>query len=295
MLGRTEACVYFSPMPRTRIAPTPSGFLHAGNAINFLITAEVARELGASIRLRIDDLDAERMRPQYVDDIFASLRWLGIAWSEGPRDRMEHERMHSQLLRLARYEECLHVLKEQGDLYACSCSRAGQKRSACDCRKRERPFNAPEAAWRLRMPADALVRVEPIHGEAQWLSPARLMSDPVLRQRAELGGRPAYQIASVCDDADQGITHIVRGDDLLASTACQLYLAERLGLDAFRRVRFLHHPLVTDSTGAKLSKSEGAASLKAMRESGHAPDDLRGQALRLLDGLRAGTAQSSVP
>ena len=100
-------------MPLTRIAPTPSGYLHAGNAINFLITAEVARAVGAGIRLRIDDLDAERMRPPYVDDIFASLRWLGIAWSEGPRDRMEHERMYSQLSRLARYEECLHVLKEQ--------------------------------------------------------------------------------------------------------------------------------------------------------------------------------------
>lgn len=282
-------------MPLTRIAPTPSGYLHAGNAINFLITAEVARAVGAGIRLRIDDLDAERMRPPYVDDIFASLRWLGIAWSEGPRDRMEHERMHSQLSRLARYEECLHVLKEQGDLYACSCSRAGQKRSACDCRKRERPFNAPNVAWRLHLPSDAVVRVEPIHGEAQWLSPSRLMSDPVLRQRAEHGSRPAYQLASVCDDADQGVTHIVRGEDLLASTACQLYLAERLGLEAFRRVRFLHHPLVTDATGAKLSKSEGAASLKAMRESGQWPDALREQALRLLDGMRAGTAQSSVP
>jgi len=286
---------YISPMPLTRIAPTPSGYLHAGNAINFLITAEVAREAGAAIRLRIDDLDAERMRPAYVDDIFASLRWLGIRWSEGPRDRMEHERMHSQMLRLARYEECLHVLKEQGDLYACICSRADQKRSGCDCRKRELPLTSPNASWRLRIPSDAVVRMESIHGGPQWLSPARLINEPVLRQRAELGGRPSYQIASLCDDADHGITHIVRGEDLLASTACQLHLAERLGLEVFQRVRFLHHPLIADSTGAKLSKSEGAASLKAMREGGQSPDALRDQAMLLLDSLRTGTAQSSVP
>lgn len=282
-------------MPITRLAPTPSGYLHAGNAINFLITEEVARGIGASIRLRIDDLDAERVRPAYVDDIFASLRWLGIAWGEGPRDRIGHERMHSQLFRLARYEECLHVLKEQGDLYACICSRSGQKRSECECRKRDLPFTASNVSWRLRVPSDALVRMETIDGVALWLSPSRLMSDPVMRQRAELGGRPAYQIASLCDDADHGVTHVVRGNDLLASTACQLYLAERLGLESFRRVRFLHHPLITDAVGAKLSKSEGAASLKVMREQGQSPDALREQALKLLGDIRTGKAQSSVP
>ncbi|MFN3875061.1 MAG: glutamate--tRNA ligase family protein, partial [Flavobacteriales bacterium] len=266
-----------------------------GNAVSFLLTSEVARMLGARIRLRIDDLDAERARAACVDDIFASLRWLGIAWQEGPADRQSHERDHSQAHRMPRYLHHLHVLKEQGDLYACACSRSAARRRPCDCRGKGLPFDAPNVAWRLRVPADALVRMEGIFHHARWLSPAELLPDPVLRQRAEAGGRPAYQIASLIDDADHGITHIVRGEDLLPSTACQLYLADRLCLAAFQRVRFLHHPLITDEQGRKLSKSEGAASLKAMRAAGVGPDALRRRAGELLLALREGAPQSSSP
>lgn len=279
--------------PWTRIAPTPSGYLHAGNAVNFLLTAAVAERVGARMRLRIDDLDAERMRSVYVDDIFTSLRWLGIAWQEGPRDRHDHERRCSQLLRLPRYQEALDLLKEQGDLYACTCSRAELKRGACACRTKAIGFNAPEAAWRLRLPADGLVRLVPLFGTERWLSPAMHLPDPVVRQRGELGGRPAYQIASLLDDVDHGITHIVRGMDLLPSTLCQLHLAERLGLESFLRVRFVHHPLLTDARGAKLSKSDGAQALKVMREAGHSPDALRAEAQRMLQELEAD--QSSMP
>lgn len=282
-------------VPRTRIAPTPSGLLHAGNAVGFLITDAVARMLGARIRLRIDDLDAGRVRPAYVDDIFASLRWLGIAWHEGPADRAEHERGFSQAQRIPRYLERLQLLREQGDLYACACSRAEARRRPCECRAKGLPFDAPHAAWRLRVPADAQVCMEGLLHEARWLRPAELLPDPVLRQRADAGGRPAYQIASLVDDAEQGTTHIVRGDDLLPSTACQLYLAERLGMAAFQRVRFLHHPLLTDEHGRKLSKSEGAASLKAMRNAGIGPEALRRQAQDLLLALRGGATQSSIP
>ncbi len=109
------------------------------------------------------------------------------------------------------------------------------------------------------------------------------MRDPVLRQR---NGRPAYQIASLADDVDFGIDLIVRGADLLPSTACQLLLAELLGLTAFTRTRFIHHPLITALDGTKLSKSDGASSLKAMREAGIAPDALHAQADALFDHLR---------
>lgn len=272
-------------MHRTRIAPTPSGFLHAGNAVSFLITAELARRQQARLRLRIDDLDAERKRPAYVEDIFDSLRWLGIAWDDGPRDAVEQERSHAQLQRVGAYLERVQLLKEQGDLYACTCSRAILARGACACRSAGIPFALHNAAWRLHLPHDAWVRMHEWDGAARLLRPAALMPDPVIRQRAELGGRPAYQIASLSDDIDHGTTFIVRGEDLLPSTACQLYLAERLGLEAFSRIRFVHHPLLRAPDGAKLSKSAGAASLKAMRERGEGPEGLQKAAGAMLNGL----------
>lgn len=272
-------------MHRTRIAPTPSGFLHAGNAASFLITDELARRQQARLRLRIDDLDAERKRPAYVEDIFDSLRWLGIAWHDGPRDAAEQERGYAQVLRMRSYLAHVQLLKEQGDLYACTCSRAAMASGACNCRSAGIPFALPGAAWRLHLPPDAWVRMRAWGGSVRLLRPAEGMPDPVIRQRAELGGRPSYQIASLCDDIDHGITFIVRGEDLLPSTACQLYLAERLGLEAFSRIRFVHHPLLRAPDGAKLSKSAGADSLKAMRERGEGPEGLRQAALAMLDGL----------
>ena len=150
---------------KTRIAPTPSGFLHAGNGMAFLLTARLAHSVGASLRLRIDDLDAERSRPAFIDDLFECLRWLGIEWDEGPRDRHDHERNWSQLGRLRRYQEALDLLKEQGDLYACACTRKTlsifQLRGArrCECRSKQVPFCAAEAVWRLHIPGDAVVRL----------------------------------------------------------------------------------------------------------------------------------------
>jgi glutamyl/glutaminyl-tRNA synthetase len=271
---------------KTRIAPTPSSFLHAGNGMAFLLTARLAHSVGASLRLRIDDLDAERVRPAFIDDLFECMRWLGIEWDEGPRDRHDHERNWSQLGRLQRYQEALDLLKEQGDLYACTCTRKtlsilqrpGARR--CECRSKQVPFSANEAVWRLHIPGDAVVRMEQVRGDAVFLQPGELMSDPVLRQRTsfEGGARPAYQIASLVDDMEHGITHIVRGEDLLPSTACQLYMADRLGLEPFKQVRFLHHGLVTDADGQKLSKSEGAKALRTMRAAGKTADALRVQA-----------------
>jgi glutamyl-tRNA synthetase len=277
----------------TRIAPTPSGLLHAGNAVAFLLTAELALRQKAVLRLRIDDLDTERMRPEYLDEIFDALHDLDIEWQEGPKKRLEHQRSWSQHLRLGRYQGLLDLLKEQGDLYACACTRTELKHRPCGCRSKQLPFDAPESAWRLRIPEDAWVRMRGLHGEPQRLRVAERMSDPVLRQRPSLGGRPAYQIASLADDTDHGTTLIVRGMDLLPSTACQLYLAERLGLAGFQQVRFVHHPLVTDAQGRKLSKSDGADSLKARRARGESAEGLRTMACSMLDQL--GNGDQSTP
>ncbi|MBK8499656.1 MAG: tRNA glutamyl-Q synthetase [Flavobacteriales bacterium] len=279
---------------RTRNAPTPSGYLHTGNGVAFALTALLARMHRASLRLRIDDLDAERARSSYVQDIFDSLAWLGISWTEGPRDPTDQERSFSQLKRLDRYAEAIAVLKEQGDLYACRCSRSRlrdmvkQGRRDCECRGKHIDFNDPNATWRLHMASDASVRMHALHGASSQFHPATLMTDPVIRQRQHDGGRPAYQIASLIDDVDFGTTFIVRGEDLLPSTACQLYLAERLGLHAFKDVRFIHHPLVTDAQGRKLSKSEGAEALKSMRERGSGRASLLRQAEEMLAAIVRG-------
>jgi len=283
---------------RTRIAPTPSGYLHAGNGVAFLLTYRLAGQYKASLRLRIDDLDAERGRLTYVEDIFDSLRWLGIDWDQGPHNANEQEREHSQAKRTVRYQENIDILKEQGDLYACTCSRSALRELArrgmknCDCRAKQRSFKETEATWRLHIPADAMVRMDELFGNTRMLVPADLMTDPVIRQRIseEGAGRPAYQIASLMDDVDQGSTMIVRGEDLLSSTACQLYLADRLGLEAFKRIRFVHHPLITDAHGQKLSKSEGAEALRTMRANGTTPAELHASAERMLAGLRHGDA-----
>lgn len=259
---------------RTRIAPTPSGLLHVGNAWSFTLAWLAARASGGTVRLRIDDLDADRARDEYLDDIFASLRWLGIDWDAGPRDAAEFRAAHSQRLRLDRYDAALAALTARGRAYACACSRAEARRAARargltvysgTCRERGLA-TAPGAlagdrVLRFRMPPDP-VSARDEAGGAFALHPARDMGDFVLRRR---GGDPAYQLASVLDDLAHGVDFVVRGLDLMPSTGAQLALARALDLPEFARVRFWHHELVRDDAGGKLSKSQGAESLAALR------------------------------
>jgi glutamyl/glutaminyl-tRNA synthetase len=106
---------------RTRLAPTPSGFLHLGNILSFAITAALAEKTGAKILLRIDDLDRERVNKLYVQDIFDTLNFLEIPWDEGPRDAKEFEQTHSQMQRMAMYREALRQLADEGKVFACTC------------------------------------------------------------------------------------------------------------------------------------------------------------------------------
>jgi glutamyl-tRNA synthetase len=185
-------------------------------------------------------------------------------------------------------------LRRLGALYACSCSRVEFQRStgqgvhACSCRDRGLDFDAPGVAWRLRLIEGDLVRIPGLFGREGVVDLFARMGDPVVRQR---DGMPAYQVASLADDVDFGITFIVRGEDLLPSTACQLVIAGLLQLGSFANVRFVHHPLITDHIGRKLSKSEGAFSLKAMREAGSGPDALWHEADSLLERLLIGAEE----
>lgn len=250
------------PESRFRLAPTPSGFLHVGNAVNFTLNWLAARlHPGARVLLRIDDLDAERKRPEYVQDIFDTLNWLGLDWDEGPRDPDDFEKNWSQHLRLPRYFKALEELRAGGHLFACAKSRRElepfQGKYPPEFRDQGLSLDDPDVAWRIRTPEGFP------------------LPDFIVRRR---DGIPAYQLASVSDDLYFGITHVVRGADLQDSTMAQLFLAECLNRPDFARVQFLHHPLLTDEAGEKLSKSAGASALRQWRVEGRSPEGVFKQA-----------------
>ncbi|MCX5875025.1 MAG: glutamate--tRNA ligase family protein [Deltaproteobacteria bacterium] len=255
-------------MIRSRIAPTPSGLLHLGNAVNFVLTWLMVRKAGGTLRLRIDDADCLRTKPEFLEDIFLQLDWLGITWDEGPTGPDDFRRCFSQQLRLERYREFLAELRRLGHLYPCGCSRRMIRSLAPEgvypgfCRERS---VGSEASWagqaqRVRVPQGSVLRVE-----GQEVALCKAMGDFVLWRKEDL---PAYQLVSLVDDLDDRINLIVRGQDLLPSTAAQLFLAGLHGDDFFAAGVFRHHPLVWGEDGRKLSKSDGSLSLAALRERG---------------------------
>ncbi len=274
---------------RTRLAPTPSGHLHAGNALDFLITSRLAQERGAKVLLRIDDLDSDRVRAEYVEDIFRSLEWLGIHWDEGPSGPDELQAKWSQHFRASEYLVLADRLRKKGMLYACSCSRTtpgaldAEAHYSGLCRTKGNELDDPDNAWRLNVQHAPLMKVPALLGADREVDLAMALGDPVVKQR---NGRAAYQLASLWDDHHFGITFIVRGMDLLPSTALQLHCAELLGMHFFNSVRFVHHSLLIDEEGHKLSKSAGSRSLKAMREAGRDASELHRQADRVLESLQ---------
>lgn len=273
-------------MKKTRIAPTPSGYLHAGNAFNFLVIDHLAKATGSRLLLRIDDLDAERTRPEYVDDIFHSLEWLGIRVDEGPSGPADFDANWSQQLRTGRYLALAEELRSADVLYPCTCSRPLFERAARadhSCRGSMENVGIDGAPWRLRIPIPCPVSLKELDGAMSTLDLTSMMPDPVILQRGT--GRAAYQIASLCDDLDMGISFIVRGADLLPSSACQSHLAFLLKRDAFATIGFHHHPLALGADGLKLAKSAGSASLKAMREGGLSPDAIIARATAYAEAL----------
>lgn len=243
---------------RSRIAPTPSGFLHIGNALNFALTWLEVRKAGGSLRLRIDDLDFQRSRPEFIEDVFDTLRWMRLDWDLGPRDPEEHQLHFSQHLRRSRYLEVLLHLLSRGSAYVCDCSRQGLKTIPCRCNERNLPFDPSSSAVRVR------------GGEGRVA-----LGDFVLWRRE---GIPAYQLVSLVDDLDFGIDLIVRGEDLRPSTEAQLFLASRLGsrfeAERFCRVRVVYHHLITGPSGEKYSKSNRSTSLRELFQRDGPPDAL---------------------
>ncbi len=257
---------------KTRLAPTPSGFLHLGNVLSFAVTASLAKKTGAKILLRIDDLDQARVNKFYVQDIFVTLNFLEIPWDEGPRSAKEFEDSYSQLHRMAMYREALRQLADDGKVFACTCSRRQlSKAEPCTCFNRQIPLTTENASWRLITGESPELVIKNFGGKIiQTVLPAE-MHDFIVKKK---DGFPAYQLTSVIDDLFYDVDFIVRGEDLLPSTVAQHLLASTLGKDNFANITFYHHPLLMEAPGKKLSKSAGATSVKYLRESGKSPADI---------------------
>ncbi len=251
---------------RSRIAPTPSGYLHRGNLFNFLLTALITRSNGGELRLRIDDMDVQRARPQYLHDIFDTLNWLEIPWQQGPKNVVEHTQFFTQSTRMQLYDSFLLQLIEQAEVYACTCSRRelseeGHAVYPGTCRLKQIPLNTPQAAWRIHVPKDTIIRwLDNALGEVEMNLP-QLMGDFIIRRK---DGLPAYQVVSLVDDLLYEINFIVRGVDLQQSTAAQLWLSQVVKNRDFIRTGFYHHPLLMHAHGEKLSKSAAAINSKPL-------------------------------
>jgi len=254
---------------KTRIAPTPSGFLHLGNVLSFVRTVGMGRDRGAKVLLRIDDMDRDRVETEYVQDIFDVLNFLELPWDEGPRDVKEFEREWSQRHRLGMYQQALGVLRERGEVFACSCSRAQILRTRPNgvypgtCRDKGISLGAQNVNWRLKT-GDEEVNIRMIGGRGVSTKLPEEMKDFVVRKK---DGFPAYQLSSVVDDLFFGVDLVVRGEDLWASTVAQHYLAGKLGRD-LGTIAFYHHELLTGEGGRKMSKSAGDTSIQYLRKQG---------------------------
>lgn len=250
---------------KTRIAPTPSGFLHVGNLVNFQLTSWWAQNLGLDVSLRIDDIDAERCRPDYVADIFRVLESLDIRWQSGPESPADLEHNYSQSDRIAYFRSALHDAVDHGlAVYRCGCSRAEvTSTSDCPCRG-EQSSVGHRAALRLD--------VSCLPG-ADW----KRFDGTVLWRRDDV---PAYHLVSIVTDRDLGTTHILRGEDLAESSRLQQALAPFFTAPLLASATIVHHGLLTDDEGRKLSKSSGylAQALSLTRD---LRSDVHAMALRL--------------
>ncbi len=256
--------LHASPL-HTRLAPTPSGLLHLGNAYSFLLTAQLAAQTQGSLLLRIDDLDNDRKRTEYLIDIFESLAYLNITIDRGPQSLADFEKNWSQKTRLPLYEAALAKLVAGGHVFACACSRKDLLKKACTCFERKLDLATPNFAWRIFVPEKTIVRFADARLGAVACDVHEALGNFVVRRR---DGIPAYQLVSLVDDLHFGINALVRGEDLLPSTAAQIFLAQLLDEKSFSENYFLHHDLIRSPSGEKLSKSVGAEALKTLRLQG---------------------------
>jgi glutamyl/glutaminyl-tRNA synthetase len=291
---------------RGRLAPSPTGYLHVGHARTFWTASARARQAAGTLVMRMEDLDPDRSRVEYSAAALEDLRWLGLRWQEGPDvggPFAPYEQSKRQAVYLSMWRELLRC----GHIYPCRCSRkdlgtaataphegiagSGQNRAARDvlddepvypgtCRQYQGrisgthgsmklPADAPDGInWRFRVPdGEALEFVDANLGPQRFVAGADFGDFVVWRR----DGVPSYQLACVADDAAMAITEVVRGEDLLKSTARQLLLYRALG---WRPPAWFHCELLVDQGGRRLAKRSDALSVRALRERGFRPEQV---------------------
>jgi glutamyl/glutaminyl-tRNA synthetase len=268
---------------RGRIAPSPTGYLHLGHARTFWTAQERARSHGGALILRNEDLDHVRCKPEFIAAMIEDLRWFGFDWQEGP-DVGGDFAPYNQSERYPLYCNAVTGLEEAGVIYLCACSRKdlqsapraphaedenepvypGTCRDKSNSKSVDRKFN-----WRFRVRDGEQVSFTDANFGPQEFIAGKDFGDFVVWRSDDV---PAYQLACVVDDAAMQITEVVRGADLLVSTARQILLYRALGL---RPPQFYHCPLMTDDAGVRLSKRHDPLSLRTLREQGARPERLR--------------------
>ncbi|MDC0229449.1 glutamate--tRNA ligase family protein [Deltaproteobacteria bacterium] len=270
----------------SRLAPTPSGYLHFGNAFNFLLTYLLVNFHEGVLHLRIDDLDGPRVDRSSIEDIFIQLEWLGIDYQFGPSGPDDLYSRFSQQLRKDRYFNAIGVLQKTGHLFACECSRSKIRNSSASkiypgtCRNKKLNFMKQNQTWRVIVPEKTFVCYKTLTNNKKKIDLTTGIGDFVIRRR---DGLPAYQIASLMDDIEMGVNLIVRGADLISSTGAQLLLAKCLNNSFFPAAHFVHHMLMKNESGKKLSKSSGNHSLKFLRNKYNRPTIVYQQSAEILD------------
>ena len=267
---------------RGRLAPSPTGFLHLGHARTFWTAQQHARENGGVLILRNEDLDRARCKLEFVEAMVEDLCWFGFEWQEGP-DCGGTFGPYNQSERFHLYRAALEKLRTGGLIYPCTCSRKDIRDSASapnaedeepvypgTCRQnRQSPIAGRKFSWRFRVPDGEAISFTDGNFGAQQFVAGKDFGDFVVWRHDEV---PAYQLACVVDDAAMQIIEVVRGADLLVSTARQLLLYRALGLSA---PEFFHCVLIGDEEGRRLAKRHDALSLRALRGQGKTPEDLR--------------------
>ena len=272
---------------RGRLAPSPTGLLHLGHAHTFLTAAERAR--GGTLVLRNEDLDPQRSRAEFARAALEDLQWLGIRWQEGP-DCGGPFAPYRQSERRDFYFSAWQKLRDANVIYPCTCSRKDLVHAAmapndvdnetiypgtCRTRADARTFENPRGMnWRFRTPVGNVVGFDDLNMGPQQFQVGRDFGDFVVWRRDDV---PAYQLAVVVDDAAMEITEVVRGADLLKSTARQILLADKLEVSI---PAFYHCQLLRDDQGRRLAKRKDALSIRHLRESGWTPEQVRHAAQR---------------
>ncbi|MGB0454714.1 MAG: glutamate--tRNA ligase family protein [Bacteriovoracaceae bacterium] len=241
-------------MKKTRIAPTPSGFLHKGNLCNALLTSFWAKSEKSKLILRIDDGDQTRVRNEYIESFFKTFEWLGIKFDEGPSDLKDFQNHYSQTLLFEEAKELIN--KNHHSFYACECTRSSLKALG------NTSHSYPKICRKKGLSLDFKLPIRFKSSDSE---------DFVVWSR---DNQPSYQLLNILHDEKLGITHIIRGQDLKSSSAYQKELAKKLNFERFTKCEIFHHPLIVNNEGEKLSKSVLTHKGSSLMDQGLRKEDL---------------------